>query len=125
MNKTLELVLRWLVGLMMLVFGANKFLHFIPTPDMEESDLTTFFQGVMASKYLMFLVGMVEMVVGILFLTKKWMPFALVLLAPISVNIVFIHLFLDPANIAMALLVFIVNIALIYAYWGNLKYLFK
>lgn len=99
MNKTLELVLRWLVGLMMLVFGANKFLHFIPTPDMEESDLTTFFQGVMASKYLIFLVGIVEMLVGILFITKKWMPFALVLLAPISVNIVLIHLFLDPANI--------------------------
>ncbi|MCC7521787.1 MAG: DoxX family membrane protein [Flavobacteriaceae bacterium] len=125
MNKTLELVLRWLVGLMMLVFGANKFLNFMPAPEMPEGDLATFFQGFMASKYLMPLVGLVEVVVGILFLTKKWMPFALVLLAPISVNIVLIHLFLDPANIAMALLVFVANIALIYAYWGNLKYLFK
>ena len=125
MNKTLELVLRWLVGLMMLVFGANKLLPFMPTPQMPEGDLATFFQGFMASKYLMPLVGIVEVLVGILFLTKKWMPFALVLLAPISVNIVLIHLFLDPANIAMALLVFVANIALIYAYWGNLKYLFK
>jgi len=125
MNRTFELVLRWLVGLMLLVFGANKFLHFIPTPPMPEGDLATFFNGIKVSKYLLPLVGIVEIAVGILFLIKKWVPFALVLLAPISINIVLIHLFLDPSNIGMALLVFLANVVLIYAYWSNLKFIFK
>ena len=92
---------------------------------MPEGDLATFFNGIIVSKYLLPLVGIVEIAVGILFLIKKWVPFALVLLAPISINIVLIHLFLDPSNIGMALLVFLANVVLIYAYWSNLKFIFK
>lgn len=66
MNKTFKLVLRWSVGMMLLVFGANIFLHFIPTPPMPEGDLATFFSGFMASKNLLPLVGILKIAVGIL-----------------------------------------------------------
>jgi uncharacterized membrane protein YphA (DoxX/SURF4 family) len=123
MNSKLELVLRWVAGLALLIFGANKFFNFMPALELE-GDLATFFQGVMASKYLMPLVGVVEILVGLLFIAKKWMPFALVLLAPISVNIVLIHLFMDPANVLPALVIFILNTVLIWVYWDKLKHLF-
>lgn len=124
MNKTLELVLRLLAGIILVVFGANKFFNFIPTPELPDGDLKTFFMGMMASHYLLYLVGLVEVVVGLLFIFKKWMPFALVLLAPVSVNIVLTHLFLEPKGIAMGAVIFVINILLIYTYWGKLKQLF-
>ena len=124
MNKTLELVLRWLAGLALIIFGLNKFFFFMPSPPLPDGDLKTFFDGFMASHYLMPLVGLVEVAVGLLFIFKKWMPFALVLLAPISVNIVLIHIFLDIKGIVPALIIFAINAVLIYAYWGKLKHLF-
>lgn len=124
MNKTIEIVLRWLAGIILVVFGANKFLNFLPMPELPEGDMKTFFTGMMASQYLFKLIGLVEIVVGLLFILKKWMPFALVLLAPVSVNMVLTHLFLDPKGIMMAAVVFLINALLIWAYWGKLKQLF-
>jgi len=123
MNKTVELILRWLVGILLVVFGANKFFNFMPSPPLE-GDLATFFTGLIASKYMMPLVGLVEILVGLLFILKKWVPFALVLLAPVSVNMVLTHVFMDPMNIAPAAFVFLINVVLIYVYWNKFKQLF-
>jgi hypothetical protein len=51
-------------------------------------------------------------------------PLALVILAPISVNMIFFHLFLAPAGIAAAAVVTIINILLIYNNWNKYKALF-
>lgn len=125
MNKTIETILLWIAGLALLIFGLNKFFFFIPSPPMPPSDMKTFFDGFMASRYLMPLVGVVETLVGLLFLTKKYVPFALVLLAPISVNIVLIHLFLDPKNVGPALLVFTINVVLMWKYRDKYRPMFS
>ena len=58
----------------------------------------------------------VEAIVGILLITDRFVPLALVVLAPISVNIVLAHLALDPAGIAPAAMVAALNVALAIAY---------
>jgi len=62
--------------------------------------------------------------VGVLLLVRKSVPFALVLLAPISVNIVLFHATLDPKNILPALVIAILNIFLILKNWSKYKSLF-
>jgi len=122
MNSKLTMVLRIVLALVLLIFGANKFFNFMP---MElPAAAVKFFGAMMETGYLVKLIGVTEIVVGLLLLLKKWESFALIVLAPISVNIIFFHLFLAPAAIAPAALVAILNILLIYANWDKYKTLF-
>ena len=122
MNSKLTMVLRIVLALVLLIFGANKFFNFMP---MElPAPAGNFFGAMMETGYLITLIGVTEIVVGLLLLLKKWEPFALVVLAPISVNIILFHLFLAPAAIGPAALVTILNILLIYANWDKFKTLF-
>ena len=123
MNSKLTMALRLLLGLILLVFGANKFLQFMPNMEMPAA-AGNLMSAMMESGYMLKLVGVTEIIVGLLLLIKKWVPFALIVLAPISVNMVFFHIFLAPAGMAPAAIVAIINSILIYDNWGKLKILF-
>jgi len=113
--KILNLILRLALGLLLLVFGVNKFVEFLPPFDFKQDvDAAALFQAFYESGYILpSLVGGLEIVVGLLLVTKKWVPFALVALVPLSINIVLFHAVLNPANILPALLVAIINTYLI------------
>lgn len=90
------LIVRSLLGLLLLAFGVIGFVHPMdPPPDMPEAAkrLATALE---ASGYMYPVIGGVKILCGSLLLFKRWVPFALVLFAPISVNIVLYHAFLDP-----------------------------
>jgi len=123
MNSKLTMALRLLLGLILVVFGANKFLDFMPHMEMPEA-AGNLMGAMMASGYMLKLVGATEVFVGLLLLIKKWVPLALVVLAPISVNMILFHLFLAPAGIGPAAVVTLINIILIYSNWNKLKILF-
>ncbi|RXP45862.1 DoxX family membrane protein [Lutibacter sp. HS1-25] len=123
MNSKLTLALRLLLSLILLVFGANKFLNFIPAPPMEGPSAD--FMGVLFKTGYMFpLIGFTEVVAGALLLLNKWVGLALIFTAIISVNIVAFHLILAPAGIGLAAVVAILNILLIYGNWHKFKTLF-
>lgn len=123
MNSQFTKIIRILLGLALIVFGANKFLHFIPmeTPTGSAGD---FLSSLGASGYIFPVVGVLEVLIGLFLLLKKWVPFALVLLAPISINILLFHLFLDIPGIGIALLIAVLNAVLIYKNWIQFKPLF-
>ncbi|MBE0424108.1 MAG: DoxX family membrane protein [Lutibacter sp.] len=123
MNPKFIMALRLLLGLILLVFGANKFLQFMPSPPMEGPP-ADFFGALFATGYMIPLIAITEIVAGVLLLTNKWTGLALVLVAPISVNIVMFHLALAPAGIAAAAVVAVLNVVLIYANWKKFKTLF-
>ena len=123
MNSKLTMALRILLGLILVVFGANKFLDFMPHMEMPEP-AGKLMMAMMASGYMLKLVGATEVFVGLLLLVKKWVPLSLVVLAPISINMVLFHLFLAPAGIGPAAIVTIINVVLIYDNWSKFKILF-
>ena len=123
MNSKVTMALRIILGLILIVFGANKFIGFMPSPELPEGAGN--FMGALASTGYMFpLIGAVEVVVGVLLILNKWVPFALVLLAPVAVNMVLFHLKLAPGGIVPAALVAIINGILIYVNWDKFKALF-
>ncbi|WP_405211223.1 DoxX family membrane protein [Dokdonia sp. Asnod2-E02] len=120
--KLAHTIIRIGLGLMLLVFGLNKFFWFMP--DFEFGDnigAANLFQAFTDSGYMWPLVGGLEAIIGVLFITKKAFPAALLALIPISVNIVLFHAVLDPPNIAPALLVAILNGYFIYRNWSYYK----
>jgi len=124
--KILQLIIRTGLGLMLISFGLNKFFWFMPEFNFgEDVAAKGFFESLTDSSYMWPLVGITEFVVGFLLVIKKWVPFALVMLVPISVNIVLFHLMLNPANIGPAILVSVLNAYLIYKHWCSYSSLFS
>ena len=114
-TKTVRIVL----GIFLVLSGINKFFRLLPTP---AGDFIESFGQV---NYVLPIVGVLELFVGMMLLLKKWVAFALLLLAPISINILLFHLYLNLAGIGPALLVATLNSILIYKHWAQYKPLFN
>ncbi|MEM6686429.1 MAG: DoxX protein [Bacteroidota bacterium] len=132
MNSNFTKIIRFVLGIILILFGANKLLMifmesgFLPQPTLpDESGAREFMGSLNATGYMLPILGMMEIYVGTLLLLKKWVPFALILLAPISANILLFHFFLDlSGGMIGALLVVSLNTVLIYKHWSQFKPLF-
>lgn len=117
-------VVRYLMGLIFLVFGLNGFLNFIPTPPMEGA-LGTFMGGLAASGYFFPLLKSTEIIAGVLLLSGFYVPLAIAVLGPITLNIFFVHAAMEPSGLPIAIFVFLGNLFLAYAYRENFKGIFQ
>lgn len=123
MNSKLTMVFRILLGLILLVFGLNKFFQFMPMPPMEGAPAE--FMGALGKTGYMFpLIASTEIIAGVLLVLNKWKGLALLFAAIISVNTIAFHLVLFPAGIVFAAVVAILTTILIYANWSKFKTLF-
>ena len=122
-SKTVKII-QIILGLVLIIFGANKFIGFMPTPDLPKA-AANFMGALSKTGYMFYLIGAVEVATGLLLVINKWIGFTLILLAPVAVNMVLFHTFLAPGGISPAALVFILNAFLIYKYWDQYKPLFK
>ena len=113
-QRYLPTVLRYLLGLIFFVFGLNGFLHFLPQPPLE-GPAGAFAGALGATGYMFPVIKAVETVVGIMLLSNRFVPLALTLLAPISINIFLFHTVLTPPN-PIAFIVLLGNLYLGWAY---------
>ena len=96
------IIARSLLGLVFLVFGLNGFLHFIPNPPPPQA-AGAFFGALFATGYMPKLIFGAQVIGGALLLLGVAVPFALVILAPIIVNIIPFHIYLSPDPMAMGI----------------------
>ena len=101
--KIVSTIARYLLGIMFTVFGLNGFLHFIHQPP-PASPLAIQYMTVMTTSHYFVLIFLVQVITGILLLINRYVPLALVLLAPVLVNILLYHSLMDPAGLPPALL---------------------
>ena len=94
---------RLLLGLIFVVFGLNYFLNFLPVPPVEGA-AATFMGGLAATGYFFPMMKSIEIAVGLALLANRYVALALVVLAPITVNIAAYHI-LYPAGLPLALLI--------------------
>jgi len=116
MNKFAQIV-RYILALILIVFGANKipFLEFLPPLGFEPgSPPDLYFQGLGASGYFFLLLALTEIGTGVLLAINKWVPLALVIYAPVALNILLFHLTMAPAEGVPGYIVFLATTYLIY-----------
>jgi putative oxidoreductase len=101
--KIVALISRLLLGFIFLVFGLNGFLHFIPMPA-PTGIAAQFFTAIFVSKYWVVIFSL-QVFGGLLLLFNRYVSLGLVILAPIIVNIFFVHLLMAPAGLPLAILV--------------------
>lgn len=119
MNAKVFLVVRILLGLFVLTFGLNKFLHFIPMGEMPEAVMGYF--GALSSTQTLNLVAVVEILAGLALILNKYGALMSVILMSVSVNAVLFHATLAPEGIGPAVGLLILNIAALVGYKDRYK----
>lgn len=114
MNEKLITGVRILLGLGLVVFGSNKFLHFMPMPEMSP-EAGSFMGALVATGYIMPIVAVVQILAGLSFLTNKFVPLMAVVLFPIMLNAFLVHAVLDPMGVGGAAVFTLLNITLLWA----------
>lgn len=123
--KIAVIICRTLLGLGFIVFGLNILHPFMPMPAPPEGSLQAQFMGVMFPTHWMALIGLVQLIGGVLVLLGGTAPLGLTLLAPVLVNILAFHIcLLGGEGIAPGLVFSTLELFLIYAYWDYFKSVF-
>src|SRR6267154_4706581 len=123
--KIATVISRVLLGLGFFVFGLNIIHPFLNAPPPPEGSLTSQFLVVMGPTHWMALIGLVQLIGGLLVLAGRTTPLGLVLLGPVLVNILAFHICLTGGHgIAPGLVFSVLEIFLIYAYRGYFRAIF-
>lgn len=128
MKAKLPLIARILLGLVIFLSGLAGLLNLVPPPPDLPEKLVTFMTGLMASTYFFPLLKLTETVCGLMLLTGFFVPLALVVLAPVVLNIFLVHAFLQPSGLPLAVIIGLLMIYLSFfaePYASTIKTLFK
>jgi hypothetical protein len=116
-TRFLPAIGRILLGLPLVIFGLNGFFNFIPPPPTPLPAPAAAFAGALfASGYMMQLIGATLLISGLMLVTNRFVPLALVLLAPFLVNSVAFHVCLERSGLPMALVFTALELALAWHY---------
>lgn len=123
--KWVTLAARLLMGL---IFLGSGIAFFFTTPPPMEGPIADFFKGMAATGYFFYLLKGTEIVCGALLLSGFFVPLALVILAPVVLNIFLVHTFMMPQGLPMAVLLGVFEIYLAFfskEYSPTVKQLFR
>jgi len=122
--KKVLLGVQMLTGLMLVVFGANKFLSFIamaaPTAEMG-----AYLGALGATGFLFPLIAVIEIVAGLAFLSNKYVSLLVLFVTPVMLNAFLAHLFLDPAGIGGSAFIMLALISIIVNHKDRYSEIFK
>lgn len=116
--KYLYLVLRILLAIVFVVSGADKLHPMFPRPQMPPGDPQTVLFTLLATSGWLKIIGLTELLGGLLILYGGTVPFALCLLAPLTVNILAVSFLIAGGGKAAiaGLVVTALELVLFYAY---------
>jgi uncharacterized membrane protein YphA (DoxX/SURF4 family) len=116
---------RVLLGLVFFVCGLDGFFHFLPQPsELPPEGAMALGMAMMKSGYLFPLIKGTEVAAGALLLANRLIPLALVLIAPVIVNIFAFHFFLAPSGVVLAAVLVALEIYLAWTYRAAYRPLF-
>ncbi len=112
-------ILRILFGLMFIGF----FFMWVsdwPLPDVPPR-ATKLREGLLAAGYFFPIINIVYLLVGVSYLTNRFVPLATIILFPITLNVVLLHLFLVQSMLPRIAILVIPQAVMIYACWDAYK----
>jgi len=114
----------FILALLFIVFGANKFLNFMTPPPSTDMGAQLLMVG-MFNSYLSSLVGVVEIFSSCLLLFRRTRFFGFLIIIPIVLNIILYHLTTNDISNPIILIIGILFGALCYSQKDAVKELFK
>ena len=112
--KIAVIIVRVLMGLLYLFASIVVLFKIAPQPELTGTT-KTFMDGINASGYLLPLIKITELICGISFVTGYFVPLATIVIAPITLNILLFHIFVDTAGLPVAVFLLLENLFLAFA----------
>lgn len=110
--RFIPIIARIFLGFVYFGSGLAGLLNLIPPPANLPEKLQTFMAGLMATTYFFPLLKSTETICGLLLMSGAFVPLALVILAPITLNILFVHAFLAPDGVILAVVIMALHLYL-------------
>ena len=107
MKAKIPLITRILLGFIFFASGVVGLFNLVPIPPNLPERMQTFNAGLMASSYFIPLLKCTEIFCGSLLLSGFFVPLALVILAPVVINILCVHIFLERSGLPLAIVLFL------------------
>ncbi|MBI2668047.1 DoxX protein [Candidatus Woesearchaeota archaeon] len=124
MNKKVILTVRILFGIILIIFGGMAFLN-LEIPDFYPAEAKLFLEALAATGYMNPIIGIIFIIAGLMFVLGMYVALGAILLAPILVNIILFHIFLDIKSIIIGLVFALLNIFIAYTEWDKYKPLLR
>lgn len=122
--KIVKTILCALFGLMFVNAGLDKFLHYMPMPEMRPEDLKIY-EAFGTLVWLMPLVGFIEILGGALFIFPKTRALGAIVILPITIGIILHNAVFMPSGLAIAGPFFLINLWMIGDNWEKYKAMFR
>lgn len=118
MIKTVQIV----YGIILILFGLNGFLSFLPIPE-KEGFAFEFLHTLRQAGYIFPTVAAIMSATGIFLLLNRWVALVLLIQLPVSFNIFAFHLFHDWQGLIVAWAIWAFNLFLIMKHLPQYKIL--
>ena len=109
---------------MFLNAGLDKLLHYMPKPELDAENLKAF-EAFVALVWLMPLVGVIEILGGLLFIFPKTRALGAIVILPVMVGVVLHNAVFMPEGLAIAGPFFLINLWMIGDNWEKYKPMFR
>jgi hypothetical protein len=111
------------LGVFLIVYALNQFFHFFPMSYGKMPEFTReFLDATLAYLPALYIF---EILLGLLFIFRKWVPFLVIVLAPLSISFMIFNISNGGWNILSAIFVALLNLLLIYFHREKYYPLFK
>lgn len=110
MKKKILFVLSLLFGLVFINAGLNKFFNYMPIPEDLPENMVRITAAFMEVGWLMPLVGFIEVLGGLLFITNKYRALGAIIIFPITVGILLTHFINVPSGLPVAIVLMMINL---------------
>lgn len=108
MKNKILFILALLFGLMFINAGLNKFLNYMPPPEEMPEALLKDFQAFMEISWLLPLVGLAELIGGILVIIPRTRALGALILFPVMVGILLVNTVVDTSGFVIALVLAVI-----------------
>ena len=114
MKQKITFILSLLFGLMFINAGLNKFLNYMPAPENLPEKMQKTASAFMEIGWFMPLVGFAEILGGILFIFPKTRALGALVIFPVMIGIILTNASAMPSALPIALVLFAINLWVIY-----------
>lgn len=111
--KTIKFILCLLFGLVFLNAGLDKFLHYMPIPEVDP-EIMKIGEAMMTLKWIVPLTGIIEIIGGILFIPPKTRALGAIVILPVMTGIVVHNTIFMPSGLMIAGALFLINLWILY-----------
>lgn len=122
--KIVKLIAAILFGLMFINAGLNKFFNYMPMPELTQAQMDAF-GAFMKISWLMPLVGVIEIIGGILVISPKTRALGAIVILPVMAGILLHAITMDRSGIVIALVLTVLNLWMIFDNWKKYEAMVK